>query len=29
MTGLLIVAIGVLIYFNAFARLAALFTFVL
>ena len=28
-TGLLIVAIGVLIYFNAFARLASMFTFVL
>jgi cytochrome c-type biogenesis protein len=28
-TGLLIVAIGVLIYFNAFARLAGMFTFVL
>jgi cytochrome c-type biogenesis protein len=28
-TGLLIVAIGVLIYFNAFARLATLFTFAL
>ena len=28
-TGLLIVAIGVLIYFNAFARLADLFTFAL
>jgi cytochrome c-type biogenesis protein len=28
-TGLLIVAIGVLIYLNAFARLATLFTFAL
>lgn len=28
-TGLLIIAIGVLIYFNAFARLASMFTFVL
>jgi cytochrome c-type biogenesis protein len=28
-TGLLIIAIGVLIYLNAFARLATLFTFVL
>jgi cytochrome c-type biogenesis protein len=28
-TGLLIVGIGVLIYLNAFARLATLFTFVL
>jgi hypothetical protein len=29
MSGLLIVAIGVLIFLNAFARLATLFTFVL
>jgi cytochrome c-type biogenesis protein len=28
-SGLLIVVIGILIYFNAFARLASLFTFVL